>query len=984
MVDYKATLNLPKTTFPMKANLTEREPEILRFWEERGIYRKLRELRGNRQMWVLHDGPPYANGHIHMGHALNKILKDLVVKSRSMMGYNAVYVPGWDCHGLPIELQVDKELGAQAKTVDVVEKRRLSREYAARFINVQRDEFKRLGVLGDWEHPYTTMDYRYEAVILRELAKFVGAGSVYRGLKPVHWCSTDQTALAEAEVEYDDHRSPSIYVKFPLKTGENLPLPAVVLNLFGEEFPASASEFQNLTGRDVSAVIWTTTPWTLPANLAVCFHPYEGYAAAVFRHDGRPQVYIVADALLSNFAGAIGVKEYTVLARFRGGRLAQPPGPGPRGDTFFYHPFLEKDSMAVLGEYVTMNQGTGVVHTAPGHGAEDYDTGMKYGFPIYTPVDDEGRFVPDLPLFGGINVWEANPQIVAELRRRGNLVAEGIVDHSYPHCWRCKNPTIFRATEQWFISMEKNNLRQQGLEEIRKVKWIPPWGEERIYNMIQDRPDWCISRQRAWGVPIAAFYCQACHHTLAEQHLMEHVADLMEREGSDVWFLKSAEDLLPPATRCPRCGGTQFTKENDILDVWFESGTSQAAVLETRPDQHWPAEMYLEGSDQHRGWFHSSLLVAVGTKGQAPYKEVLTHGFVVDGEGRKMSKSMGNVIAPQEVMSTHGAEILRLWVAAEDYRDDVRLSAEILTRLVEGYRRIRNTCRYLLGNLYDFDPKAHLLPRDELLEIDRFILHRLQKLTGRLLRAYERYEFHILFHALQNFCVVDLSAFYLDVLKDRVYTSGAASPERRAAQTAMYLILQSLTRVMAPVLSFTAEEVWGYIPRRGDETESVHLTEFLAVDPSFVDGVLESRWDNLLEIRGEIQKALERARAQKVLGSSLEGRVTLYPKAYSPEVAAILDESGPAELATLFIVSQVELSRDNPPEGPPDRVDALQSLPTEGEWAWVGGNLVTPVVIGKARGQKCERCWVYRESVGQSPTHPTICDRCVAVLGMSS
>jgi len=923
-MDYKATLNLPKTSFPMKANLTEREPEILRSWEERGIYHKLRELRADHQMWILHDGPPYANGHIHMGHALNKILKDLVVKSRSMMGYNAVYVPGWDCHGLPIELQVDKELGDRAKAVGVLEKRRLCREYAARFIDVQRDEFKRLGVLGDWEHPYTTMDYHYEAVILRELAKFVGAGSVYRGLKPVHWCATDQTALAEAEVEYDDHRSPSIYVKFPVKDAKG--------------------NFAVNPVHGTSFVIWTTTPWTLPANQAITVNPHLMYR------------------LVKTPAGELILSQELVAACMKAFRYSEDeykvtgrgwPGTELEG-ILCQHPWMPKEVPVVLAEYVSTDRGTGCVHTAPGHGAEDYETGLRYGLKVENPVDDEGRFVGDLPLFGEMNVWEANPKIIAELRRRGNLVAEGIVDHSYPHCWRCKNPTIFRATEQWFISMEENNLRQQGLEWVRKVKWIPPWGEERIYNMIQTRPDWCISRQRAWGVPIAAFYCQACHQTLAKQDLMEHVADLMEREGSDVWFLKSAGELLPPDTRC-KCGGTEFTKEDDILDVWFDSGVSQAAVLETRPDQHWPAEMYLEGSDQHRGWFHSSLLAAVGTRDRAPYKEVLTHGFVVDGEGRKMSKSVGNVIAPQEVMATHGAEILRLWVAAEDYRDDVRLSSEILTRLVEGYRRIRNTCRYLLGNLYDFDPKAHLVPREELLEIDRFILHRLQKLTGRLLRAYDRYEFHILFHAIHNFCAVDLSAFYFDVLKDRVYTFHAASPERRAAQTAMYLILQSLTRLMAPVLSFAAEEVWGYIPRRGDEAESVHLTEFPKVDETYVDEVLAERWERLLRIRDEGLRALEEARKRKLIGNAVEAKVEIQA---SPALLPFL-QSYEKDLCTILIVSALEL-KPAPPDGPE-----------------------LSVVVHRAPGQKCERCWTYRETVGSSRDHPTICDRCVAVLGSS-
>jgi len=921
-VDYKATLNLPKTTFPMKADLTGREPEMLRSWEEGRIYQKLRELRAGREMWILHDGPPYANGHIHIGHALNKILKDFVVKSRSMMGYNAVFVPGWDCHGLPIEHQVDKELGEGKRTVGVVEKRRLCREYAARFIDVQREEFRRLGVLGDWEHPYTTMDHRYEAVILRELAKFVGAGSIYRGLKPVHWCATCRTALAEAEVEYEDHRSPSIYVKFPVKDAKG-------------KFAIDPSQGTHF-------VIWTTTPWTLPANQAIALHPRLSYRLVKTPAGDLILAQELIDACMKVFN--YGKGDYQVTRGAWAG--AELEG------VICQHPWMEREVPVVLGEYVHTEQGTGCVHTAPGHGTEDYETGLRYGLKVENPVDDEGRFLPTLPLFGGMRVWDANPKIVAELRRRGNLLAEGIVDHTYPHCWRCKNPTIFRATEQWFISMEKNGLRQRGLEEIRKVKWIPPWGEERIYNMILTRPDWVISRQRAWGVPIAVFYCQACQYVLAEQHLMERVADLMEREGADVWFLKSPQELLPPGTRCPHCGGTQFSKEDDILDVWFDSGVSQAAVLETRPDQHWPAEMYLEGSDQHRGWFHSSLLAAVGTRGRAPYKEVLTHGFVVDGEGRKMSKSLGNVIAPQEVMSSYGAEILRLWVAAEDYRDDVRLSTEILTRLVEGYRRIRNTCRYLLGNLYDFDPRQHLVPREALLEIDRFILHRLQKVAGRLLRAYEKYEFHILFHALHNFCAVDLSAFYLDVLKDRVYTSAATSPERRAAQTAMFLLLEGITRLMAPVLSFTADEVWSYLPRRGGEAGSVHLAEFPQVDETVLDEALGERWERLLGVRDEVLKVLEAARQRKLIGNALEAKVEILAgHALLPFLRGYAKD-----LPTIFIVSAVDLKPA--PAGSPE----------------------LSVVVHRAPGKKCERCWVYRESVGQSAEYPTVCDRCVAVL----
>ncbi len=921
-MDYKATLNLPKTTFPMKANLPEREPEILRFWEERRIYQKLRELRTDRQMWILHDGPPYANGHIHIGHALNKILKDFVVKSRSMMGYNAVYVPGWDCHGLPIEHQVDKELGERKAAVGVVEKRRLCRDYAARFIDIQREEFQRLGVLGDWGHPYTTMDYRYEAVILREMGKFVGTGAIYRGLKPVHWCATCQTALAEAEVEYDNHHSPSIYVKFPVKNPKG--------------------KFAVDPGRGTAFVIWTTTPWTLPANQAIALNPRLAYRL-VKTPAGE---LVLAEELIGPCVKLFNYKEgeYQVTRGAWAG--AELEG------VICQHPWMDREVPVVLAEYVHTEQGTGCVHTAPGHGTEDYETGLRYGLRVDNPVDDEGQFVAGLPLFGGVKVWDANPEIIAELRRRGNLVAEDVIDHTYPHCWRCKNPTIFRATEQWFISMERNNLRQRALEEIRKVKWIPPWGEERIYNMILTRSDWCISRQRAWGVPIAAFYCRRCGQVLAEQRLIERVAEFVEREGADVWFLKSAEALLPPGTTCPQCGERQFTKEDDILDVWFDSGVTQAAVLEIRPDQHWPAEMYLEGSDQHRGWFHSSLLAAVGTRGRAPYKEVLTHGFVVDGEGRKMSKSLGNVIAPQEVMVQYGAEILRLWVAAEDYRDDVRLSSEILNRLAEGYRRIRNTCRYLLANLYDFDPTHHLLPREALLEIDRFILHRLQRLKERLLRAYEEYEFHILYHRLHNFCAVDLSAFYLDVLKDRVYTSRADSRERRAAQTAMYLLLYDLILLMAPVLSFTAEEVWGYIPRRGGWPESVHLAEFPPVEERYLDEALSGRWEKLLQVRDEVLKALEEARKAKLIGNALEAKVEIQAgPALFPFLQGYLHD-----LPTICIVSAVD----------------LKPAP--------GGGPELSVTVQRAPGQKCERCWVYRESVGQSGAHPTLCDRCTHVL----
>jgi len=920
-MDYKTTLNLPKTDFPMKANLVEREPQLLREWEDQQLYQRLREARAGRPRWILHDGPPYANGHIHMGHALNKILKDMVVKSRSMFGYDAPYVPGWDCHGLPIEHQVDRELGEKAREVPIPDKRRLCRAYAQKFIEIQREEFKRLGGLGNWADPYRTMEYRYEANILRELGKFLAAGSVYRGLKPVHWCTSCLTALAEAEVEYEDDTSPSVYVAFPLTSDPAALEPA-------------------LAGSAISVVIWTTTPWTLPANLAIVVHPEEEYV--VFRADGHH--YLTAAKLMEETARRCHLGSPEVVWR----------GPGTRLDGLTTrHPWLDRSSPIFTADYVTMDQGTGCVHTAPGHGADDYETGVKHGLPVYNPVDDHGRFVSDVEYFAGMSVWDANAAIVAKLRADGTLLHAEDFQHSYPHCWRCKNPVLFLATNQWFISMEKNDLRGRALGAIRQVQWVPAWGEERIYGMIANRPDWCISRQRAWGVPIAVFYCAGCGTLLADPTLVEHVASLMDREGADVWFARPADGLLPPGTRCPKCRKADFKKETDILDVWFDSGVSQAAVLRTRPDQHWPADMYLEGSDQHRGWFHSSLLAAVGVQGGAPYRAVLTHGFVVDGDGRKMSKSQGNVMAPQEVIAKHGAEILRLWVAAEDYRDDIRLSEEILKRLVEGYRRIRNTCRYLLGNLYDFEPERDGLPVRDLLAIDRFILHRLQQLVERVRTAYETYEFHALYHGLHNFCAVDLSAFYLDVLKDRVYTSAPGSHLRRSAQTAMHEILVSLVKLMAPVLSFTADEVWRNVPLP-DRPLSVHLAEFPAVRAELLDDRLAQDWERLLAVRDEVLRHLEVARKEKRIGSPQEAAVALaVPQGDFDFLAA-----HQADLETVCIVSRLTVRRADSPE-------AGQAM---------------GVRVERAPGAKCPRCWNYRDHATTSAAHPDLCERCAAVL----
>jgi len=932
-MNYKETLNLPSTAFPMKADLPVLEPSMLDRWEATRLYDRVREVRADRQIWILHDGPPYANGHIHIGHALNKILKDIVVRSKSMFGYNATYVPGWDCHGLPIEHQVDKNLGGRKAEVSLVEKRALCREYAARFVDIQREEFRRLGVLGNWKAPYLTMDHLYEATIVRELGRLFGAGVVYKGKKPVHWCASCRTALAEAEVEYGDHVSPSIYVKFPLDSdaAERLPV---------------------LQDQRSFVVIWTTTPWTLPANLAIAVHPDAPY---VIVKSADEYVIVAKERLEATLAAA----------RIQGSQVVEEvPGRRLEGLTA-RHPWIERPSKVVLADYVTMDQGTGCVHTAPGHGVEDYETGLRYGLDIYNPVDAAGRFVAELPLVGGLSVWKANSTIIAELQRRGLLLSEVQVEHSYPHCWRCKHPTIFRATEQWFISMDaavlpdegggRTGLRAKALAEIKRVRWIPSWGEDRISNMIAYRSDWCISRQRAWGVPIVAFYCAHCGHILANQQLAEHVAAMMQQGGADLWYTAEAAELLPPGTSCPNCSKADFEKERDILDVWFDSGVSHAAVLAVRPDQQWPADLYLEGSDQHRGWFHSSLLTAVGTRGSAPYRAVLTHGFVVDGDGKKMSKSLGNVVAPQEVIERYGAEILRLWVAAEDYRDDIRISEEILKRLAEGYRRIRNTCRYLLGNLSDFQPARDALALHELDEIDRFILHRLGRLIERLRLAYDSYEFHLLYHGLHNFCAVDLSAFYLDILKDRVYTSAPGSRARRAAQTSMHLILDALVRLMAPVLAFTADEVWQAMPKQGDERESVHLAEFPPIRPDLLDEALEARWGVLLSVRDEVLKALEPARKAKLIGTSLEAQVELRVE---PALLPILTRYE-AELPMLCIVSAV-------------RVGSL----TEAEAA--GKKM--DVRVERADGAKCARCWTYSESVGRSIPYPDACGRCAGVL----
>ena len=931
-MDYKPTLNLPKTAFPMKANLPQTEPQMLAWWSQIGIYKRLREAATDRVRWILHDGPPYANGNIHMGHVLNKVLKDIVVKSRTMLGFNAVYVPGFDCHGLPIEHQVDKELGLDQPGVDVrramdpVEKIRRCRAYAQKYVDIQSEEFQRLGVFGDWEHPYLTMSPAYEGVIAREFARLVGRGLVYKGLKPVHWCMYCKTALAQAEVEYEEQRTPSVYVKFPLVA----PLPAAA-------------------GAPASLVIWTTTPWTLPANLAIAVHPTEEYVALRAGND----VLIVAAKLADEFVRTAKLTGTQVVGRM----------PGRALDGLEYrHPWIERTGKVAVADFVAMDTGTGLVHVAPGHGEEDYDLGRALGLRIYNPVDDDGRFVREVAHFAGMTVWEANPKIVEHLRRIGALLAEVTLTHTYPHCWRCKNPTLFRATEQWFVALDRQGLRARTLDAIRRdVRWIPTWGEDRIFNMVAHRPDWTLSRQRVWGVPIVAFYCDGCDALLLEEPVIEHVARLFgDGRGIEEWYLRAVPDLLPPGTRCRKCGGITFRKGTDTLDVWFDSGCSHAAVLETRPELTWPAELYLEGSDQHRGWFHSSLLEAMATREAPPYRAVLTCGFVVDGDGRKMSKSVGNVVSPQDLLPKYGAEILRLWVAAEDYTEDIRLSSLILDRLADAYRRIRNTFRFLLGNLSDFDPARDRQPYARLDEVDRFVLDRLARLIDRVRRAYEEYQFHTVFHAVHNFCAVDLSALYLDVIKDRLYTSAPTDPRRRAAQTTCYDIFRALARMMAPILTFTSEEAWRYVP--GARAESVHLERFPEVPVEWLDDTLDAEWSRLLEVRREIAKALETARARGLIGSGLEAAVTIVA---APEDLPELLRRKRDLLPTLLIVSQVAFDR---PASTPAVVHESQEIP----------GLV--IGIDRARGRKCERCWMWTERVGESAAHPGLCERCLPIV----
>ncbi len=928
-VDLKKTVNLPKTEFPMQANLPVLEPRLLEKWESSNIYAQIRQARAGAPQYVLHDGPPYANGNIHLGTAFNKILKDFIVKSKTMAGFDAPYIPGWDCHGLPIEIKVDAELGKRKAAMTTAEIRGECRAYAANFVDIHRREFKRLGVFGRWEDPYLTMSAEYEAVIAGAFVDFLHGGSVYKGLKPVHWCIKDRTALAEAEVEYENHSSTSIYVRFKLLSDPALLDPA-------------------LGGKDVHSLIWTTTPWTLPANLAISFNPKFDYVAV----DTAQGLTIVAEGLLPQVSEALGW-DAEVVAKFPGTKLDR---------AVFQHPFLERESLGLLGDHVTLEQGTGAVHTAPGHGQDDFVIGQRYGLPVYCPVDAGGRLfraegasgrLPDEII--GKTVWEINPIIIEILQQHGALAGQERLEHSYPHCWRCHRPIIFRATEQWFIGMDLEALRARALQAVRGVKWHPGWGEERMYNMIATRPDWCISRQRVWGVPIIVFYCDRCAEPFIDKQVQLRVVEKFRQGTSDVWYSESVEELMGPGCRCSKCGGGGFRKENDILDVWFDSGSSHLAVVTEKNGLHWPADMYIEGGDQYRGWFHSSLLIGVGLRGASPYRECATHGWTLDAEGRAMHKSLGNTIEPEKIIKQYGADLLRLWVASVDFTEDVRLSDTILKRLAEAYRKIRNTIRAMLGNLYDFHPSVDQVPGEQLTTLDVWLLTEAEDLVRRCRAFYEQYEFHKVYRAVYDFTITRLSALFIDVSRDRLYTTVPSSQVRRSAQTTLYRITTALVRLLAPVLSFTCEETWSYLKFPGDAGGSIHTITFpepeeLTVGVSAAQRHRASDWGQMLATRDQVLKALDGVREDKVIGSSLEAALTLQATGDTYD----LFKRNESDLPMWFIVSQVDLQ---PGSGEP-----------------------LTVSIDRASGDKCERCWKYKLDVGADQRVPTVCAECANVL----
>ncbi len=935
--ELKGTINLPKTAFSMKANLPQNEPKMLERWEQMGMYERIRQARKGAPRYILHDGPPYTSGPIHMGTALNKCLKDFIVKSKTMAGFDAPYVPGWDCHGLPIEIKVDKELGGKKLQMRPVDVRAACRKYAQKFLDLQRTQFKRIGVFGRFDRPYATMNPQYESVVLSTFFSFYENGFVYKGLRAVYWCMHDETALAEAEVEYENHVSPAVYVKYSLL-----------------DDPASIDAA--LAGKKVSTIIWTTTPWTLPASMAVAFHPDEDYVAL----ESGGEVYIVASKLAADVAAKCNLADPRELAHFPGRKMER---------LNFQHPFLDRKILGVLADYVTMDTGTGVVHTAPSHGAEDFQTGVKYGLDATSNVDEKGILRNGLPEYDGQYVFKANPIIIELLRSRGALLHTDKLEHSYPHCWRCHNPVIFRATEQWFISMESpmpggsgksDTLRARTLEEIKNVTWDPSWGYERLRNMIETRPDWCISRQRVWGVPIAVFLCGSCGKPLKDPAVNRKVVELFAKSGADAWFLPESDSILPAETKCPHCNGTKFEKETDIFDVWLESGASYLALVDDEPDYPWPSDLYLEGGDQYRGWFQSSLLCAMGTRGTPPYKGVVTPGWTLDEKGQAMSKSRGNDVDPVDIANRVGGEIVRMWVASVDFREDVVGSEALMQRVGENYKKIRNTFRYILGNLDGFDATKDAVPFAGMDELDRYMLRQTCALAVDIRKWYEEFAFHKIYHRVNHFCIVDLSAFYFDVLKDRLYISSPRSAARRSAQTAIWRIGDALVRLLAPILSFTSEEVWQHLPKAASPQESVHLAQFpdsaeILGDAAIpgADSKLDEDWTALRSVRDEVLKALEEARNNKLIGTGLEAQVAI--TAADPVYGLLQRHAG--ELRYLFIVSAVTLA--------------------QGSGNGTGG---LHIEVKKADGVKCERCWNYSMRVGEDKAYPTVCERCSAVL----
>ena len=917
--DYNKTLNLPKTDFPMRAGLPKSEPVTLEKWEENKVYDKLMEKNKDKPMFVLHDGPPYANGDIHLGHALNKILKDFIVRYKNMAGFKAPYVPGWDTHGLPTELKARQKAGVgNSAEISIVELRKMCEEFVTGYINDQRTQFKRLGIIGEWDNPYITLDHEFEAEQIRTFAEMATKGYIYKGLKPVYWCPECKTALAEAEIEYAEDPCHSIYVKFKVTDDKGV--------------------FSNM-GIDpskVSFVIWTTTTWTLPANLAICVGPRFEYSVI----KTGDEYLVMATDLYKNAMEVAEITDYEVVATVKGSELEYIKTA---------HPFLDRESLLIVGEHVTLESGTGCVHTAPGHGVDDFNVCQNYPeIDTICPVDSNGVLTEEAGQFAGLTTDEANKKIAIHLDETGALFALKKIVHQYPHCWRCKTPILFRATDQWFCSVD--DFKEEAVDAINTVQWIPAWGKDRITNMVKDRKDWCISRQRKWGVPIPIFFCKECGEAHIDKDAMFAVADLFEKEGSNAWYNHTADEILPQGTKCQKCGSTEFDKEKDIMDVWFDSGSSHAAVVKKRDYLTWPADLYLEGNDQYRGWFQSSLLTSVATTGKAPYKAVLTHGMILDEERRKFSKSLGNGIVPQEVTEKYGADVLRLWVASTDYQSDVHISNDILKQLSESYRKIRNTARYILGNISDFNPDKDAVDLDKLMPIDKWALVKLNELITKCLTSYDKYEFHQVYHSVRNFCVIDMSNFYLDVLKDRLYTEKTASLSRRAAQTAIYIILDSLTRLISPILAYTSDEIWMYMPHCSDsDEECILFNDMPKVVGIKVEDDFIAKWDKIHQLRDDAKKALEEAVTSKQIKKSLDAKVIINCGGETFDFVKAVE----SELKSAFIVSAVEV-KDN------------------------GGEMDIQVEL--AEGEKCERCWEHSVTVGDCAEHPTLCKRCAEVL----